>query len=146
MDLFRGYIVTKDKNISKTPIHRTWRNMKNRCYNKNAPDYKYYGGRGITVCEEWIHNSRAFYDWAINNGYKKGLTLDRIDVNGEYSPNNCRWVTMKEQCNNKRCCIKVDVNGVKKSLKELAKETGIKYTTLYMRYKSGKRGVNLYEK
>lgn len=85
---------------SNTRLYRIWAGIKTRCYNKNTASYKDYGGRGITVCDEWL-NFKSFYDWAIN-GYSKKLSLDRIDNNLGYFPENCRWSTNKEQCNNNR--------------------------------------------
>lgn len=123
--------------LSNTKLHRTWTNMKQRCCNLQNPNFKDYGGRGITVCDEWKNDFKAFYDWSISHGYSDDLTIDRIDNDKGYSPDNCRWATMKEQTNNKRCNIFVNVNGKEMSLKEFAKESGIKYTTLYMRYKKG---------
>lgn len=81
-------------------IYRIWANMKYRCNAKSGRQYKYYGSKGITVCKEWL-DFINFYNWAIKNGYKKGLELDRIDNDGNYEPSNCQWITHKEN-NNKR--------------------------------------------
>ena len=86
--------------------------MKQRCYNTNRSNYKYYGGRGIVVCDEWLNDSQTFYDWAMSNGYKEDLTIDRIDTNGNYSPDNCRWASIKEQALNKRPWSNTSVAGV----------------------------------
>ena len=105
-----------------------------RCYYPTTHGYERYGGRGIKICEEWINNPDSFYDWAINNGYKKGLTLDRIDVNGNYEPSNCRWVTKKEQSQNRRCVYKLFYKGKEMFLDDISKETGIKHNTILNRY------------
>lgn len=90
--------------MTNTPLYRRWRNMYGRCYNPNNRRYKNYGGRGIKICDEWLDKEKGFinfYNWAINNGYKQELTIDRIDVHGDYEPNNCRWVTNLEQQRNR---------------------------------------------
>ena len=85
-----------------TRLHRIWKSMKCRCCDKNHPSYKWYGARGVTICEEWLNSYTAFKNWSIRNGYKDVLELDRVDVNGNYSPSNCRWVTHHEQTMNRR--------------------------------------------
>ena len=99
-DAIREAISTHGESHSR--LHVIWSGMKERCFNQNASNYHNYGGRGITVCDEWRSNYVAFRNWALENGYADNLSIDRINVNGNYEPNNCRWATSKEQNNNKR--------------------------------------------
>lgn len=87
---------------SSTKLFHVWNGMKQRCYNPNNRSYKTYGSRGIKVCDEWRDDFMAFHDWAIANGYEEGLTIDRIDNDGDYEPNNCRWITRQENVSKMR--------------------------------------------
>lgn len=87
--------------LSNCALYSRWKNMKRRCYDKNYKQYKDYGGRGIQVCNEWLYSFRNFYDWAVNNGFDESLQIDRIDNDGNYEPDNCRFVTPKENANNR---------------------------------------------
>ena len=129
----------------KTRLYRIWEGMKQRCYNTNRPAYRIYGGRGITVCDEWKNSFQAFYKWSMSNGYRDDLSIDRIDNDKGYSPENCRWATRKEQQNNCSNTIKVEINGTQKSLRQWAEETGIYFNTLYKRYRKGIVGTDLIE-
>jgi hypothetical protein len=111
--------------------------MQQRCYNPAHKAYKNYGGRGITICNEWLNNSKSFFDWAIKAGYREGLTLDRIDNNGNYSPENCRWATMKEQQNNRRNNHLYFIEGVGNTIGEWATSLNISVNTLFKRLKMG---------
>lgn len=116
-----------------TRLYRIWQNMKNRCQTPSVPCYETYGGRGITVCEEWQHDFLPFHSWAMANGYADDLTLDRKDSNGNYCPENCRWVSRKAQANNFRKNVILEINGEKHTIAEWADISGIKYTTIYQR-------------
>lgn len=121
---------------SKTRLHTIWCEIKRRCYCKSDNAYKNYGGRGITICREWLKDYKNFKKWAINNGYDEKLTIDRIDVNGNYEPTNCRWATRKEQNNNRRSNIKVKYNNEKMTLKQVSEIKKIKYNKIYWAYKN----------
>lgn len=118
--------------MAKTRLYNIWSCMKRRCYNKNVGKYKNYGGRGIGVCKEWRESFIPFYNWAIKSGYNKNAkygecTIDRIDVNGNYCPENCRWVDLKIQQNNRRNNIYVTDGNIKESLSDACKRYGLDY-------------------
>lgn len=124
--------------LSFTKINNVYRGIKSRCYNKNCDEYKNYGGRGIKMCEEWRVNFTSFYNWAINNGYDSNKTIkeqsiDRIDVNGDYEPSNCRIVSCSIQARNKRDTKKYLYKGKLLDLKTISEKTGINYNTLWQR-------------
>lgn len=114
-----------------------WKAMRNRCYNPKHTYYYNYGGRGITICEEWKENYQAFCDWANKSGYKTGLTLDRIDNDKGYSPENCRWATRKEQGRNQRTNRKITIQGQTRLLCEWAELSGISSKEIHKRIKRG---------
>jgi hypothetical protein len=99
-------------NESRSRLYNIWILMKARCYRKASPSYKNYGGRGITICDEWIHSYETFRTWALENGYKENLSIDRIDVNGNYCPENCRWADNSTQVNNRRPYGKIPITGI----------------------------------
>lgn len=120
----------KKMNLSHSRLYHIWRNMKARCYQKSSPSYKNYGGKGITVCDEWLNDFMPFYNWAMANGYKEELTLDRINVNGNYEPSNCRWATHKEQNNNTTRNVYITFNGLTLTRNQWAEKAGINKNTL----------------
>lgn len=118
-------------------LYITWNNIKNRCYRTSRKDYKNYGGRGITVCEEWRNSFQAFYEWAMANGYREDLTIDRINVNGNYEPSNCRWVDLKTQANNTRRNHYITYKGETHTIAEWSDITGISIAALVHRIERG---------
>ena len=123
--------------MTGTRLHNEWRSIKRRCYTVSHIEYTRYGGRGITVCEEWLHDFQAFYDWAMANGYRDDLTIDRIDVNGNYEPSNCRWVTQKEQQNNRSNNHRITYNGETLTAMQFAEKYKMNYSTLITRLSRG---------
>ena len=119
-------------NMRSSRLYSCWTNMKNRCLNSNSTEFHNYGGRGIEVCQEWLDSFETFRDWALANGYADNLTIDRIDVNGNYEPSNCRWATAKEQANNTTKNHYITHNGISKSMMLWAEEFHIPYNK--MRY------------
>jgi len=126
-----------------TRIHKEWEGIKARCNNPNDTAFKDYGGRGIKVCNEWNEDFLKFYNWAMDNGYKDNLTIDRINVNGNYEPSNCRWANMTTQQRNRRDSVYVTINGITMHLLEWAEKYNIKKQTIITRYYKGERGEKL---
>lgn len=124
---------SNSKPFRDSELYSIWNGMKTRCYNQNEKSYKYYGGRGIIICEEWKNDFMKFYEWALNNGYKTGLSIERKNVNGNYEPCNCIWMTMKEQAKNKTNTIYAELNGEKKRLLEWCEIMGLNPKTVYSR-------------
>ena len=131
--------------LSKTRLYVLYRSILQRCYWEKTEHYSNYGGRGITVCDEWLNDFKSFYDWAYANGYKEEKlpsgtnkwTIDRIDNDKGYSPDNCRFVTMKEQCLNRSTTVKLTYNGITLTRKEWAKKVGINEHTIKRRMYDG---------
>jgi hypothetical protein len=116
-----------------TRLYSIWKAMKTRCFNPNFAAYARYGGRGITVCKEWVDDFLAFQKWALANGYSDDLTLDRIDTNKSYCPENCRWASYKEQANNTRRNIKITVNGETGTVAEICRKYSVNHFLVYDR-------------
>ena len=128
--------------MTDTRLFGVWTTMRERCYKPYHKSYKAYGGRGIRICEEWKNDFKCFYDWAIANGYDENAefmkcTLDRIDSNGNYEPSNCRFVTMKEQCNNRRNNHYLEYQGEKHTIAEWSELLRLSQAMLYKRIESG---------
>lgn len=132
----KAKIINKKHGMRYTRLNNIWNSMKQRCNNSNDKNFNYYGGRGIKVCKEWLDKENGminFYNWAMVNGYKENLTIDRIDVNGDYEPSNCRWVTQKVQSNNTRANHYITYNNETHTIAEWSEILGINRYTLYTR-------------
>lgn len=119
---------------SGTRLYNIWLGMKARCYNSNDPVYANWGGRGITVCDEWKNDFACFYNWATENGYNDNLTIDRIDNDGNYTPNNCRWASPKQQARNRRSNINITIGNETKTLVEWCEIFKLPYQNIRGRY------------
>lgn len=137
------------KTMFNQRLYNIWSGIKRRCYDEKCDSFKYYGGRGVKVCAEWIEGNsyHNFKDWALQNGYKDNLTIDRIDVNGDYEPSNCRWISLKEQANNRRNTIIIEnKDGVKKSLAQWCEVFNISHGTALDRYNKGYSFDKIFQK
>lgn len=123
------------------PIYSVWEHVKGRCYNTNNSNYYLYGARGIRVCDEWKDNPQSFIEWSLKNGYKKGLQLDRINNDGNYEPENCRYTTPRINTNNRRNTIFITYNNKTLPLSEWAELLNISASTLRNRYKQNKMPI-----
>lgn len=119
--------------LSKTHLYKVYHSMKGRCYNPSNPSYKNYGERGIFIWYEWLVDFTEFYNWAISNGYERGLEIDRIDVNGNYTPSNCRWVTRIINARNTRSNISIHYNEETRCLSDWCQILNLNYSTIYAR-------------
>ena len=123
--------------MTGTRVFSIYCNIKRRCYNPNDREYIYYGGKGIALCDEWLNDFSAFYEWAKHNGYNDSLTIDRIDNSKGYSPENCRWATRKEQNNNTTRCRFFEYNGETLNIAQICEKYNINRGTLDKRLKMG---------
>ena len=121
---------------SRTKLYKMWISMHERCERKDHPNYKNYGGRGIHVCDEW-ETYINFKEWSLSHGYEDGLSIDRIDNNGSYCPENCRFVTVKQQANNRRTNCFLEMDGILHTISEWSDITGVRYSLIYNRVQRG---------
>lgn len=129
--------------MSHTRPYEIWQGMKKRCYNPHDARYDRYGGRGITVCDEWREDFSVFYKWALENGYADNLTIDRIDNDKGYSPDNCRWADAETQCRNRSSNIKITIGNATKTLTEWCEIFEVDRATIQARYnRNGYMGID----
>lgn len=124
-------------------LREIFTSMKARCRNEKNKSYKYYGGRGIKVCDEWLSGFKTFYKWAVENGYEHDLSIERIDTNGNYCPENCKWIPISEQTKNQRSNHKITINGITKNVSDWSEISGVHRTTINSRIKKGLTGEAL---
>lgn len=127
----------KKHGMSGTLIYDVWRSIKQRCYNPRNKDFPNYGGRGILMDPQWKEDFTTFHHWAVSNGYREGLTIERVDPNGNYEPSNCSWIENEEQANNRRNSIRYEYQGQSLTIRELSEKLNMNYNTLrdYLRNK-----------
>ena len=136
----------KEDALNRQRLYRIWTGMKRRCYNRNSDNYPDYGGRGIIICDEWLSSYDTFKTWALSHGYSDELSIDRIDVNGNYEPNNCRWADWETQANNKRPKkrkVKWTIDGITKPARDWCDECGVSYEMAM--YRINHMGMSVYE-
>lgn len=132
-----GKCKTERHGMCRSRLYNIWIHIKRRTNNPNAQFYEDYGGRGIKICDEWNKSFLSFKEWAESSGYSDKLTIERIDVNGNYCPENCKWIPLKEQANNRRTTVNITFNGETMNLSQWAKRLGMNFGTLQTRYKNG---------
>lgn len=120
--------------LARHKVWRLWQGIHSRCHNPNNPSYTNYGGRGITMCDEWRNDKEAFFKWALENGWQDGLQIDREDNNGNYEPSNCRFVDLITQANNKRTNLYLTIEGRTQTVAQWSRELGIPYEKLRLQY------------
>ena len=125
--------------LSNTKLYGVWAGIKSRCYNDNGSRcYKDYGGRGIVMCDEWKNDFMSFYKWALQNGYREGLTIERINVDGNYCPENCTWIPNSQQQGNRRSCLYYTYKGKTQNLKQWCDELNLDYKLMHDRIRMKK--------
>lgn len=130
-------------NVTNTRLYNIWKLMKRRCYNPKCKEFKNYGGRGISICEEWCNSFPLFAEWALLNRYAENLCIERVENNEGYYPENCKWTTAKEQGSNKRNNVLVKIGNMVKTLAEWSRATKLPYSTLKYRFEHGVSGEEL---
>lgn len=118
---------------SRTRLYKIYHGMKQRCLNPNNPEFKNYGGRGITICDEWLADFMSFYEWAKENGYEENLSIERKNVNGNYEPDNCEWIPLSKQCWNRTDTHYITANGITKTIKQWSDISGVPMTVINAR-------------
>lgn len=132
--------------MASTKLYRVYLSMRERCEKPSCSEYYRYGGRGIRVCDEWKNDRNSFFEWALKNGYKEGLQIDREDNDGDYEPSNCRWVTQIENCNNTSRNVFIEHNGEIHTLSEWSRILKINRSTIYSRHRAGKTPAEILNK